>query len=103
MYTGMVDELKPIAMPSTKRPAMSNAVESAKPIVSEPIVKMMLETRMVFLRPVQKAFRLASTSKGIVGLKDSNLKTLHCKFATTYLTSQQCSWRLARTAKHPES
>ena len=48
----MVEELKPIAIPRMKRPAMSSVVELAKPIVSEPIVKTMLEIKMINLRPI---------------------------------------------------
>ena len=58
IYTGTVDELKPIAIPRMKRPAMRRPVELAKPIVSEPIVKTTLEIRMIFLRPVENLQRL---------------------------------------------
>lgn len=49
-----------MAMPKINRPAMRKAGELARPIVSEPAVKMTLEMKMMFLRPVDEGQRLAS-------------------------------------------
>ena len=47
----MVAEENPMATPRMKRPAIRSSVELANPIVSEPIVKITLEIKMIVLRP----------------------------------------------------